>query len=392
MVKRDMENKLLGYAKAFRVIFINGPRQSGKTTLVRKVFPKKPYVLLEDIDTRDLARSDPRKFLARYPNGAIFDEIQECPDLLSYMLGIVDEKKLNGMFILTGSQNILLLEKVKQSLAGRMGVVDVLPFSLHELAQYPGSISLDDLLYKGSFPRIWNENIDPTDEMKGYVKTYLERDVRGVLDIKNMSRFRKFFMLCATRVGQLMNHSSICNDLGVSSVTVQKWFSVLEASNLAYVLPPFYENLNKRVLKTPKLYFIDCGLVSYLLKIASKSHLQTHPLYGEIFENFVVGEIRKLNFSRSKLEDNLFFFRDKTGNEVDMIHLDGNKINAVEIKSGMTFSPYWLKGLLYIKRLAPEKIKSLSLIYAGKESFETGECKVWGYRDIEKFYDSITKG
>ena len=391
MIKRDVEKKLIEFSKSFRVVFVNGPRQSGKTTLVKKVFHEKPYVLLENLDTKEVAKTDPRKFLSRYPDGAILDEIQECPELLSYLMGIVDERKKNGMFILTGSQNILLLEKVKQSLAGRMGIVDVLPFSLHELMEYPGDITLDDLLYKGSYPRIWEEKIDPTIEMEAYVKTYLERDVRGVLSIRNLPTFRKFFMLCATRIGQLLNHKSICNDLGVSHTTTQRWFSLLEASNLAYVLPPYFENLNKRVLKTAKLYFVDSGLSCYLLRITKKRHLETHPLYGQLFENFVISEIRKLNILRSKTNENLYFFRDKTGNEIDLIHVDGNKFDAIEIKSGMTFNVSWLKGLDYIKKLAPKKVKSTNLIYGGTESFDVKGCRVWSYLDIEKFYSSINK-
>jgi len=389
MIKRQSREKLKEYSKEFPVVYVNGPRQSGKTTLVKDVFPKKPYVLLEDLDKKEAATMDPRKFLADFPEGAIFDEVQECPQLLSYMLGIVDNKKKNGMFILTGSQNILMLDKVKQSLAGRMAILDLLPLSLSELASKIKTLGLNEIIYRGGYPKIWKEKVNPSLQMSQYVKTYIERDVREIVNVRNLSLFRKFLILCAGRAGSIINKSSICNDLGISDMTAQEWLSVLEASNLIFFLPPFHENLNKRVLKTPKLYFVDTALVCYLLGINKADQVYSHPLYGNLFENLIVSEFKKQNIFAAAHMNDLYFFRDKSGNEVDLIKETREKIHIIEIKAGQTFNYDWLKGLAYLETIVKERIKSKNIIYGGKDVFETKDVHVYSYQELGKLFSLI---
>lgn len=389
MIKRQLRERLKEYSGQFSVVYVNGPRQSGKTTLVKSVFPKKPYVLLEDLDKKEVADTDPRKFLADYPDGAIFDEIQECPQLLSYMLGIVDNKKKNGMFILTGSQNILMLDKVKQSLAGRMAILDLWPLSLSELASKLNGLGLNEIIYRGGYPKIWNEKVNPSLQMSQYVKTYVERDVREIVNVRNLSLFRKFLILCAGRAGSIMNKSSLCNDLGISDMTVQEWLSVLEASNLIFFLPPFYENFNKRILKTPKLYFVDTALVCYLLGINKPDQVYSHPLYGNLFENLIISEFKKQNFLGPAHMNDLYFFRDKSGHEVDLIKETKRENHIIEIKAGQTFNYDWLKGLTYLEGIAKDKIKSKSIIYAGKEVFETKDVHVYSYQALGALFNRI---
>lgn len=389
MIARQAKRILKEYGKEFPVVYVNGPRQSGKTTLVKVVFPKKPYVLLEDLDIKDTAANDPRSFLARFPEGAILDEIQECPQLLSYLLGIVDQKKKNGMFVLTGSQNILMLDKVKQSLAGRMAILDLLPLSLYELKSKVQGFNAGEIIYRGGYPKIWNEKVNPSLQMAQYVKTYIERDVREIINVRNLSLFRKFMILCAGRTGQLINKTSICNDLGVSDITVQEWLSVLEASNLIFLLQPYHENLNKRVLKTPKLYFIDTALVCYLIGINQSAQVQSHPLYGNLFENLIVSEFLKQNAMDPAHINNLFFFRDKSGNEVDLIKEIGNKMHLIEIKGGATFNHDWLKGLTYLESIAKKRVKSKNIVYAGKDCYEINNTYVHSYKLLVKLFNSL---
>ena len=388
MIARQAKYKLKEYSNEFPVVYVNGPRQSGKTTLVRSVFSKKPYVLLEDLDQKEAAITDPRKFLAQYPAGAIFDEIQECPELLSYMMGIVDDKKKNGMFILTGSQNILMLDKVKQSLAGRMAILDLWPLSLSELRLKIKKLSVDEIIYRGGYPKIWNEKSNPSLQMAQYVKTYVERDVREIIHVRNLSLFRKFMILCAGRTGQMLNKSSICNDMGISDMTVQEWLSVLEASNLIFLLQPYHENLNKRVLKAPKIYFVDTALVCHLLGINKADQVNSHPLYGNLFENLIIGELMKQNIFNPAMS-NLHFFRDKQGHEVDVIKEIGKKIYFIEIKGGATFNYDWLKGLTYLETLVKGKIQSKNIIYTGNHSFETQNTRIYSYKSLDKLFKNF---
>lgn len=388
MYKRILEKTLLRYSKNFKVVLVTGPRQSGKTTLVRGIFPKKPYVLFENLDKKDAATNDPRKFLEQYPDGAVFDEIQECPELLSYLQGIVDESPQKGKYIITGSQNLLLLNKVKQSLAGRMGILELYPLNIKELGVRARRHSLDRLMFKGMYPELWITKKNPAEFYHNYVRTYLERDVRSVLNVRNLTTFRNFLKMCAGRIGQLVNLTSISNDLGVSRTVLMDWYSVLEASHVIITLPAYYENINKRMIKAPKMYFTDTGVVCHLLGITDPKDLPTHHSYGAIFENFIICEFLKHRMTKG-LDHSLYFFRDKTGHEVDLIFEDSLKLNAVELKAGTTFNYDWVKGLEYLRHLNNAKIKTFNLVYGGKDNFQTRNTHVWSYDKVENLYKMI---
>ena len=382
MIKRTLEHKIKEALKRFPVVLITGPRQSGKTTLVESIFPHKPYYSFENHDSREIANADPRGLLEKLPDGAVFDEIQHCPKLLSYIQGVVDKKKQNGMFILTGSQNILLLKEVKQSLAGRVSILELLPFSFKEIGNKLGN-DVDEIMWKGFFPRVWDQKIDPPEAMRNYVKTYIERDVREVIDVRNISTFHKFLRLCAGRVGEVLNLTSISNDLGVSSTTVREWLSVLEVSYVVYLLPAYYENINKKMIKSPKLYFIDTGLAAYLLGIENSSQLSRDPARGSLFENLIVIELLKHFYSQGK-DAPLHFFRDKTGHEVDVVVEQARKLVGIEIKAGSTFNMEWLKGLKYFKKIKQNSIIGSHVVYGGKENNRIEDFRIWPYNDLNK--------
>ena len=382
MIKRTLEHKIKHALKSFPVVLVTGPRQSGKTTLVRSIFPDKPYYSFENLDAREIANADPRGLLEKLPDGAVFDEIQHCPKLLSYMQGVVDERKRNGMFILTGSQNILLLKKVKQSLAGRVSILELLPFSFKEIGDKLDK-DIDKLMWKGFFPRVWDQKIDPTEAMRNYVKTYVERDVRTIINVKNISTFHKFLRLCAGRVGEVLNLTSISNDLGISSTTAKEWLSVLEVSYVVYLLPAYYENINKKMIKSPKLYFIDTGLAAYLLGIEDSRQLSRDPVKGSLFENLIVIELLKHFYSQGK-DAPLHFFRDKTGHEVDVIIEQARKLIAIEIKAGATFNLEWLNGLKYFKKIKQNSVVGSHVIYGGKDDNRIEDFRIWPYNDLNK--------
>ena len=309
MIPRKISNKLLYLSTKYPVVAITGPRQSGKTTLVKHTFPEKKYLSLEDPDTREFALTDPRGFLSTCPNGAIFDEVQRAPDLFSYIQTIVDDRNKEGLFILTGSFNFGLIEGITQSLAGRTGLLTLLPFSYHELAGVDIAPSLlEELLYNGGYPRIYDKNLPPSEWHSNYITTYLERDVRALKKIGDLDQFQKFIKMCAARCGQLLNLSSLGNDCGITHNTAKEWLSVLRASYIVFMLQPHFKNFNKRLVKTPKLYFYDTGLLCYLAGITSCSELKTHALRGPIFESWVVSELIKGRFNRV-LKENLYFWR-----------------------------------------------------------------------------------
>lgn len=383
MIRREISEKVLQYSNQYPVITITGPRQSGKTTLSRMLFDKKQYVSLEDIDERIFAQNDPRGFLNRFPEGAIIDEIQRVPDLISYIQTIVDEKQAEGMFILTGSQQFELLENISQSLAGRTALVKLLPFSLNEAYQPPGeSPLLDEVLYTGFYPRIFDKQLNPTEAMQFYVNTYIERDLRKLINIKDLSKFEIFLKMCAGRTGQILNLSSISNDCGINHNTVKSWLSVLEASYIIKLLKPYYKNFNKRLIKSPKLYFLDTGLVCFLLNILNKDQLMLHPVKGALFETFVVSEILKARFNSGK-PDNLYYFRDNMGNEVDLICDYGQKVVQIEIKSGQTIAEDFFKGLAYFSKLHGN-ISNSYIIYGGDNSFSRNNAQIVKWADINK--------
>jgi predicted AAA+ superfamily ATPase len=367
MIKRQITTKLLQLAQAFPVVALTGPRQSGKTTLVRHAFPDKKYATLEDPDLRAFAVEDPRGFLASFPDGAVFDEVQRAPQLFSYLQGLVDEQRENGRFILTGSQNFLLQEKISQTLAGRVATLKLLPFSLQELKE-AGRLSpgLEEMLFRGFYPRLYDQPVDPLDWYPNYIQTYVERDVRQLKNINDIDAFQRFVKLCAGRTGQIVNLSSLGNDCGITHNTTKAWLAVLEASFIIHSLRPYYNNFNKRFIKSPKLYFYDPGLACALLGIETKTQLTNHYLKGGLFETLVIGEIIKSRFNMGR-EANCYYWRNKLGNEVDCLLEREGCITAVEIKSGRTVAADWFDGLKYWQKISGQSAANSFLVYGGSE-------------------------
>lgn len=387
MVKRLLENKLRIVSKKYPVVLLTGPRQSGKTTLCRSLFGSKPYISFEDPDNREFADQDPRGLLDRYPDGAVFDEIQRCPKLLSYLQGIVDKKQKNGMYILTGSQNILLLKSVQQSLAGRIAILKLLPFSADETRLIRKNSSPESLIYTGGFPRIYDKKLNPTEAMRNYVESYLERDVRQILNVKNLSSFQKFLKLCAGRIGQTLNLSNIGNDLGISHTTAREWMSILEASYIVYLLPAYYRNFNKRLIKSPKLYFTDTGLACCLLGIEEPKQVSRDPLLGGLFENFVITEFLKCYWNDGRPAP-LYFFRDNIGNEVDLLVENARKVFGIEIKAGHTIGSDWFKGLDYLHGVMGKELIGRGIVYGGKENIIREKTTICSYGNVRDLYFS----
>jgi len=393
MIKRSAQDTILKLAKGFPFVAVTGPRQSGKTTLVRDTFPGKPYISLEDPDAREFADSDPRGFLARYPDGSILDEVQRCPHLFSYLQTISDLDGRQGLFVLTGSQQFGLLSGITQSLAGRVGMVQLLPFSYDELklAGLLGT-SIDDLMLRGMYPPLYDRPLTTEQWFPGYVATYLERDVRQMVNVQDLSSFQRFVRLCAGRTGQLLNLSSLSNDCGITHNTAKSWISILEASYIIHLLQPHYKNFNKRVVKTPKLYFYDTGLAAWLLGIQNKSQLILHPQRGAIFETWVVTELLKARFNCG-LSSNLFFWRDNTGNEVDVIIDKGLTLEPLEIKSGQTITADSFTGLRKFCTLAGETAGRSRLLYGGSERQDRKDVDVipWAdVADVGKIVEGVT--
>jgi uncharacterized protein len=382
MIARKALSTILELAKGYPFIALTGPRQAGKTTLSRAAFPDKPYVSLEDLDTREFAASDPRRFLARYPDGAILDEAQRSPELFSYLQTRADTDGRMGLYILTGSQQFGLLSGISQSLAGRVGMVQLLPFSAGEL-QGAGKLpeTLDALLYKGSYPPLYDRQLSPVQWYAGYVTTYLERDVRQLINVRDLALFQRFIRLCAGRTGQLLNLSSMANDCGITHNTAKAWISILEASYILFLLPPHHRNFNKRLVKTPKLYFHDTGLAAWLLGVQSADQLAIHPQRGALFETWVVGELLKGRYNKS-LPSNLFFWRDNTGNEVDVIVDQGLTLVPIEIKSGQTISTDYFVGLRKWLSWAGAEAGKPYLLYGGDESQDRKDGEVVPWREV----------
>ncbi len=345
MIARVLARRLRALARKFPIVTVTGPRQSGKTTLCRAVFPGKAYVSLEAPDTRAFALEDPRGFLAGYPAGAVIDEVQRAPDLLSYIQTAVDEQPVRGRFILTGSANVPLLASVSQSLAGRTALLHLLPLSLEEVRRFgKAPADLDDVMWRGSYPAVFDRELDPADWYSSYVGTYLERDVRTLLAVGDLMAFQTFLRLSAGRVGQLVNLAALGSDAGVTHNTARAWLSVLEASFLAWRVPPYHANISKRLIRTPKLHFADTGLVCFLLGIRSPGDLRHHPLRGSIFECWVASEILKHRAHRGQAPE-LSFFQDRKGHEVDVLVNKGASTIAVEAKSGRTVAADFFRGL-----------------------------------------------
>jgi len=382
MIERKALNILRKMAKGYYIVAITGPRQSGKTTLVQMTFPEKQYVSLEDPDEQEFAYEDPRRFLQRFPQGAILDEVQRCPDLFSYLQTHVDADRQTGQFILTGSQQFGLLSGITQSLAGRVGLLELLPFSLSEV-QTAGCApqSVDELLFKGLYPPLYDRDISPSMWYKSYVRTYVERDVRQILNIKELSTFQRFIRLCAARTGQLLNLSNLANECGITHNTAKSWISILETSYIVFLLRPHHKNYNKRLVKTPKIYFYDTGLAAWLLGIQDEDQISIHSQRGSLFENFIICEYIKGRFHEGT-ESNLFFWRDNTGNEIDLIIDQGTHLIPVEVKSGQTLTADSFKGLRKWIALAGEDAGKGFLCYGGNSSYFRQGIHVLSWSDL----------
>ncbi len=374
MIKRDIAARLTALFETYPFVTVTGPRQSGKTTLCRATFPDLKYANLEAPDQRDFATSDPRGFLAQLGEGAIIDEVQHVPELLSYLQVLADERGGNGLFVLTGSEQFPLSEAINQSLAGRTALLRLLPFSLAERRLASASETTDDMIFSGFYPRILDQGLEPRQALGDYFETYVERDVRRLGGIRNLSAFRLFVRLCAGRVGQLLNLSALGSDAGVSHGTAREWLTVLEASYVVFRLPPFYANIRKRLVKSPKLYFYDVGLASFLLGIESPRQVETHPLRGQLFENLVVAEALKHRFNQG-LQSNLSFFRDSRGLECDLLYQTGSGISAIEVKSGATIASDYCAGLHRVGALLPA-VTARTVVYGGSEGQVRSDCEV----------------
>lgn len=380
-IKRKIESTILEAAQYFPVITVTGPRQSGKTTMLKQIFSHLPYYSLEDLDTRAFAMEDPVRFLHLHEEGMILDEVHNYPELLSYIQGIVDEQP-QKKFVLSGSSNFALLKKVSQSLAGRSGVFELMPLSIEEVkGQVKYVDDADQLLYQGLYPAVCSGKNIPKFLYPSYVKTYLERDVRDLLNVKDMRQFNMFLKLCAGRIGSVFNASEIAGEVGVSSKTIQAWVSILQASYVVYLLPPYFENSRKRLTKSPKIYFCDTGLACCLLGIESAEQLAFDKMRGHLFENLIVVELLKRRLNEGK-ESNLYFYRDSNQNEVDILVDHGSSLDAIEVKSAMTYSPSFEKALLKVNDWVNPPVGQRTIVYAGALKDDKGDIRLLNYRNL----------
>lgn len=371
MYNRVLENEVLRLSELFKVVTITGPWQSGKTTLCKKTFPHHDYVNLEDETVVGEMELNKKEFLVKHRKGLVIDEVQKMPEILSAVQVVVDEYP-DAAFVLTGSHNLLLMQRITQSLAGRTAVLTLLPFSIAELTEVDKSAGLYSIMLNGFYPAVWAQNIPPQDVYRQYFSTYLQRDVRQVMNIRHLSEFRRFIVICASRIGSEFNAQGISNELGVSIPTIQEWMNVLEISYVAFRLPPFFRNIGKRLVKTPKIYFYDVGLVCYLLGIHTPQQLETHPLRGSIFENMVVCDFLKNQYNHG-LDNNLYFYRDKSQHEVDLVVEDGLQLNAYEIKLSSNIHPDFYKNLNYFRSLFPNETVTTQVINTGQAENNSSE-------------------
>lgn len=377
---RDIEDVIIEAAKYFPVITVTGPRQSGKTTTIKHLFCNLKYYSLEDLDTRSLAEEDPIRFLNLHKDGMILDEVHNAPQLLSYIQGIVDENP-EKRFILSGSSNFALLKKVSQSLAGRTGVFELLPLSYKEAGDVAYINNVDELLFNGLYPAICSGKNIPIFLYSAYIKTYLDKDVRDLLAIKNMTQFNIFLKLCAGRIGSVFNASEIANEVGVTSVTIQSWISILQASYIIYLMPPYFENSRKRLTKAPKLYFCDTGLACCLLGIENPEQLTFNKMRGHLFENLIVMELLKRRLNKGK-ESNLYFYRDSNQNEIDVLKGTPDAMEAIEIKSSMTYNQAFAKALQKVNDWVKADITRKTIVYAGDLENPDGDIRLINYRNL----------
>lgn len=388
-IERKITQRLKRLQSQFPVLGILGPRQSGKTTLARTLFSDHKYVNLEELDTRSFAEEDPRRFLKSLEGGAgvILDEIQRVPGLLSYIQAHVDEWQKPGFFILTGSENILLNHHISQTLAGRIALVTLLPLSIEELQQaslLPDKV--EDVLFKGFYPSLYAKKFETKEWIQSYIQTYIERDVRHLKQITDLSTFQKFLQLCAGRVGQLLDLTSIGNDCGISAHTVRSWLSLLEATYVVFLLHPHHKNFSKRLIKTPKLYFYDTAVACHLLSIQNPSDLITHYSRGGLFESMVISDFMKSRFNTGQIP-NLYFWRDKLGHEIDCILEEGEQLTPIEIKSGETLNSDFFAGLVKWNQLAGNDPSNSFVVYGGKEKQVRSQGTALGWTQLNFFFD-----
>lgn len=381
LIDREIEGEIINLSNHFPVITITGPRQSGKTTLCKQLFPEFVYINLEDMEIREQIQQDTKAYLNQYPQGVIIDEAHHYPDLFSYIQVIVDQDPARK-FILTGSSNFSLLENITQSLAGRTYIFTLLPLSMHELGDRITGQSAETLILNGGYPAIWAKNVPREALYKSYYTTYIERDMYKIINVKDIRQFQIFIRLCAGRIGSEFNASALAGEVGTSSNTINTWVNALAASYIAYMLPPYFVNIGKRLIKSPKIYFYDTGLAAYLLGIENEKQLSVHPLKGALFENMVVNEAMKNRLNKGK-DPNLYFYRDKSQKEVDLLHTVANDIYAYEIKSAKSFHKEFFKGIDYVKGIFKDQITRSAIIYDGEDERDTVENGIYNFR---KFY------
>lgn len=381
LIYRNLTGEIERLIPYFPVITITGPRQSGKTTLCKELFPDYTYINLEDADLREQIQRDTKRFLENYPKKMIIDEAHHYPELFSYIQVLVDSDA-DRHFILTGSSNFSLLANITQSLAGRTAILTLLPLSLREIGETKiNSLSTETLILNGGYPAIWSKGVPRDALYRNYYSTYIERDVRQIINIKDMKLFQTFIRLSAGRIGTEFNASALAGEVGTSVNTINSWLSTLAASYIAYMLPPYFANIGKRLIKANKIYFYDTGLACYLLGIENEEQLVTHPAKGALFENIVVNEAMKNRLNKGK-DPNLFFYRDKSQKEVDLLHTQANEIYAYEIKSAQTFHKEFFKGIDYLKGILGDRLTRTAVIFDGKDELRTEQNGIYNFRNF----------
>jgi hypothetical protein len=387
LIPRKAARTLTALAREYPVLVVTGPRQSGKTTLCQATFPDRAYASLEDPDVRRFALEDPRGFLGQYPDGAVLDEVQRAPELLSYLQGVVDRRTRPGLFVLSGSQQLDLLAGVSQTLAGRAALLSLLPFSLSELPDRLAPRTIEQLLHRGLYPPIYDRRLDPSRWYANYVQTYLERDLRQLVNVRDLSSFRIFLRLCAGRSGQLLNLSALAADCGITHNTARAWLSVLEASFIVVQIRPHYRNFGKRLVKTPKLYFLDPGLVAWLLEIRDAEQIRAHPLRGALFETWAMVEMLK-GRANAGLAANLYFWRDRAGLEVDCVIDRGVELVPVEIKAGQTVASDFFDPLTRFAELAGKSALPGWVVYGGNRTEKRSTATALPWKRIDDLVES----